>query len=99
MPVEMTCRLCGRRFSARSNRCAYCSPECKRQGKRETNRVYQLRRQAKAARQAGRRSSPKWSFAEITAWIQRHYEETGELLSYGKAVCRLEREPVTGDRT
>lgn len=38
------------------------------------------------------------TFADVFAYIERHYKKTGQYLSYGKAVARMEHEVRTTSR-
>lgn len=91
MSVEITCRICGKTFTARSRRSVYCSEACGKQGEKQNNRASRQRRMA-MARQRERKDRPRRSIPEVLAWIQQHYEATGRRLSYGVAVARLEGE-------
>lgn len=76
---EVSCRVCGTVFTGYANSW-YCSAECRR-------RAAKIRKKDGRKR---RRSSERMTVQDVLVWIQKHYEETGVLLSYGKAVARLE---------
>ena len=89
---ERTCYSCGKTFLGKWEK-KYCSPECRRRGFAST---VQRRRQKRIVMvkkpQPRKKTEPKLSIADVLAWISRYYEKTGVLLSYGKAVVKIEAE-------
>lgn len=91
MPAEIKCEICGKIFIARMARYKYCSDECRKEAIREKNRYswHQKERARKSKRRAPREGM---SVHEVIVWIREYYEKTGVMLSYGKAVAKIEKE-------
>ena len=85
-----TCYSCGKEFLGKWEK-KYCSPECRRRGfssavqRRRSKRLILEKKP-----QPRKRTEPTMSIADVLRWIDRHYEKTGVLLSYGKAVVKIE---------
>lgn len=92
--VEVACKVCGKIFLARSSQYSYCSQVCRKRGIREGNAAYhrRKRREEKEMQQPQRKSAPTMSVHAVIVWIREYYEKTGVLLSYGKAVAKIEQE-------
>ena len=91
MPRETTCDICGLTFVAKTNRTRYCSDICRNAAKRESQNKAQ-RKQRKKKKEKPNPINANMSFDDVQAWIQKHYKKTGVLLSYGKAVAKIEQE-------
>lgn len=74
------CSWCEETFKAHHKKQMYCGPECKKLAQRERDRQRKLRAE-------GRTTSREFlkGFYDAQAFIDKHYEETGIRLSYGKA--------------
>lgn len=81
------CEWCGKSYKKIRGIQKYCSPGCKRDA---TNEKAQQYRKSKQAATACARSGS--SFRDVQAYIDQVQKETGVLLSYGKAVVRMEQE-------
>lgn len=92
--VEVACKICGKIFLARSTQYSYCSQVCRRRGLQERNVAYLRRKRQEEKRvcEPQRKSAPSMSVHAVIVWIRKHYEKTGVLLSYGKAVAKIEQE-------
>ncbi len=73
------CCYCHKKFEAKSQNKRYCSSTCKIAAQKEKK---------KQPKQKG----IKYSFEEIQRYIDRVKNDTGVLLSYGKAVVKMESE-------
>lgn len=95
MPSEVKCEICGKEFTARMARYKYCSDKCRRAAIREKarNSWHQQERARKS-----RKTMPckGMSVHAVILWIREYYEKTGVLLSYGKAVAKIEQEKGCG---
>ena len=58
--------------------------------RRSQKRCYQKKCVKKERKQRATQFGVKMTVSDVMRWIQRHYEETGVLLSYGKAVVKIE---------
>lgn len=86
---EISCRHCGAVFIGYANS-QYCSAECRRRAENLRKKDGRKRRRMRAAP-----LSEGMTVRDVLAWIERHYEKTGVLLSYGKAVARLREKEAT----
>ncbi len=84
---EVSCRHCGTVFTGYANS-RYCSAECRRRAAKIRKKDGRKRRSIFSEARAGR-SSERMTVQDVLVWIQKHYDETGVLLSYGKAVARM----------
>ena len=86
--VEKKCPICNRVFLSRGNGGKYCSDPCRREGKLEIYRATMKKKRAE--KEAPRRRKPTFSIDDVVAYTNEVYRRTGELISYGEAVRRLE---------
>ena len=73
------CEYCGTLFTSRSKKSRFCSADC-----REAEEARLKEERARIRQNA--------AFEPVFAYINRFYKETGILLSYGKAVARMQVE-------
>lgn len=91
MPCDTTCDICGATFIAKTKRIKYCSNTCRAMAKRESQNKAQ-RNQRKKKREQLNPIKTSVSVDDVQIWIQKYYKRTGVLLSYGKAVVKIEQE-------
>lgn len=78
---EDECYCCGATYVATSPAQKYCCKECQRLGKENNIEAWSQRV----------REEMKAKFAPVDEFAKKHYEETGEYLTYGKAVLLMEK--------
>lgn len=90
---ERVCHVCGTVFLGNASK-KYCSPHCQQIGRTKAlsrNRAKKEReKRAFEKQEPTLRNAPSMTVRDVLRWIQRHYEKTGVLLSYGKAVAKIE---------
>ena len=72
---------CDREFKPKHFNQVYCCIECRMDDKKWKARQKRLRKTIDTTAK----------FSPVNAYIKQHYEETGEWLSYGKAVVLMEQ--------
>lgn len=89
-----SCLHCGTNFIGYA-RSLFCCDVCRRlyhrEARAEKKRLWKMQKARQEERQNGKVSDVEEA-NKIIRWIERHYKETGVLLSYGKAVAFMERE-------
>ena len=78
---EDECLCCGATYIATSPTQKYCCKECQKLTK--DNNIEKWSQRVRTETEA--------RFAPVNEFVKRHYEETGEFLTYGKAVVLMER--------
>ena len=72
----------------------FCCEECRRaynrEARAEKRRLWKMQRARKVEENNGKPSSLD-EVNKILKWIEKHYQETGVLLSYGKAVAFMQK--------
>lgn len=86
---ERVCRVCGATYMGFASR-MYCSKECRTIGRASVIAKRRRKKESEDRPQQRVMEKPSMTVADVMRWIQRHYEETGVLLSYGKAVVKIE---------
>ena len=100
MPFPVKCAVCGSSFYGRTTKSRYCSDECKEKGHKRVQSAWvakYLKKKQKAEKEP-RRVRKAMSIDDVNKWVEKHYAKTGELLSYGKAVARMEMEVAERER-
>lgn len=88
------CKCCGSEFEIGRGR-KYCSEICRlKMGRINSAEKNRRRREARKHERERPAVSKGLTVKDVMDWIQRHYEETGVLLSYGKAVAKMEQQKV-----
>lgn len=91
---ERRCDVCGSWFIPEHKNQKRCSRECSAVAFAWVQPDYETRQARLKIKQARKRQDKK--FTPVEEFIQRHYVETGKLLSYGKAVVLMERKRLNG---
>jgi hypothetical protein len=87
---EAYCDVCNNIFKKRHPNQKRCSKECMQVAFGLYQEEYRLNGKRKKTAQK-KKTEKKSKFTPVNEFIKQHYEETGELLSYGKAVVLMER--------
>ncbi len=89
---RITCCSCGATFEGHPN-AMYCSDECRRLGKKKSSirNYHRNKSKPKAEKRPAKLQKKSVTVNDVLQWIQQHYERTGVLLSYGKAVTIMEQ--------
>ena len=92
---EVYCDVCNTLFVTNNPRQKRCSQECMRAAFKLMSKRYQEKK--KREKEIEKAKAKESKFAPINDFIKQHYAETGELLTYGKAVVIMERRSACGD--
>lgn len=91
-----SCEMCGRLFFKLRGQ-KYCTPECRKKAASIQNAICREMKQ-KARERVELHDRPSVSFSDVFAYIERVKQETGEYLTYGKAVARMNAERERHER-
>ena len=89
---QITCCSCGATFEGHPN-AMYCSDSFRGLGQKKSSIRYYHRNKSKpkAEKHTSKFQKKGVTVDDVFRWIQQHYEKTGVLLSYGKAVVLIEQ--------